>query len=134
MSALGWISVRLLSGIGPKHHYEPFRQECGVPIRRSHRAGSHGRLPNSFDLKRFVRTRPRWHGDADCFEGFITVVSELKLCARRNRDRHSGQYVHSLPWIFAATKATPHPTSSAYEVPNLLDRLVSNRFRYMTRA
>ena len=104
---------------------------CCVPIRRSRRAVSYSRLPNSFDLKRFVSAGPRWHGHADGFERLSTIVSELKLCARRDGDRHSGEYVHNL---FAIIKAAPHPTSSAYEVPNLLDRLVSNCFRHKTRA
>src|SRR6267142_868822 len=97
-----------------------------VPIRQSRRAGSYGRLPNSFDLKRFVSAGPRRHRDADGFERLITIVSELKLCARRDGDRHTGEYVHNLP--FAITNTAPHLTSSAYEVPNLLDRLVSYRF------
>ena len=103
-------------------------------LRRSRRAGSYRRVPNSLDRKRLVGPGPPWHADADGFERLITVVSELKVYPRRDGDRHAGEYIHNLPFTFAATKAAPHPTSSAYEVPNLLDRLVSNRFRYMTRT
>src|SRR5207237_6599367 len=93
------------------------------------RSGLHGWLPRTADDERFTHAWPRWDRGADRRHRFLASCAELKRGPQWNRDADSRRYGHH---FFDVARLSPHLATAAQEVPDLLDRPVTDRDRSLT--
>src|SRR5271163_155592 len=84
------------------------------------------RRPGPFDRVGLAFAGPGRHRRADHLKPLVAVAAELEMRAGRYRKRYAGAELDEL-LIFA--ELAPHAPQAGEDVPNLLDRTVSHRFR-----
>jgi hypothetical protein len=96
-----------------------------VPLREA--IPSNCGRPFAFNEIGLILSRPRWHSRTNCHKGFEAVASKLKMGSCRHCDRYPGTNIDR---FLVVAQSTPHATMSGYEIPDLLNRVMRNSFRY----